>query len=56
MKRTTLTIKVELEGPSVGGQNFRNWLLDAEHPEETHWENEFRVVDVEVLEEDGCGR
>lgn len=49
-----LKFEVELEGPTVDGERFRNWLLDVE-PEQEWREDMFRVVQVEVLEE-GRGR
>lgn len=52
MKRTTVKLEVELEGPTVSGMNFRDWLLEAQQSEDTHREDLFRVVEVQVLGED----
>lgn len=55
MKRTVLRFEVELEGPTVSGDRFRNWLLATE-PEEEWREDQFRVVEVDLLREDGVDR
>lgn len=52
MKRTTVTVEVELEGAVVCGQSLRDWLLDLEIPEPLHPQDRFRVVDVKILGED----
>lgn len=55
MKRTVLRFEVELEGPTVDGGRFRDWLLDVQ-PDEEWREDMFRVVQVQLLREDGRAR
>jgi len=53
VKRTTVQLEVELEGATVSGSSFVDWLTEIhDRLGWTYLEDRFRIVDAQVLSED----